>query len=269
MKSASLGVGARLTVVLVLGLSLTACGDDGDGEASEPETVATVTVPPSDASTGAMDDPTPSMPTSAPTTAPSMTVSPTGEVDAEELAEDLDGAVQITDLFWQDHWNDFFTGTYIPPTVEGLYDGNDPSSAPQCFGEPLPPGNAFYCPDGDYVAWDQTLLELGYEIGDAWPYLIVAHEWGHAVQARLSRKLQAEQLELQADCLAGATLYGSADDGNLDFEEGDEKEIVDALNRLGDETPWTMSGDHGDSFQRIEAFNAGRSGGVEACLPRG
>ena len=28
-----------------------------------------------------------------------------------------------------------------------------------------------------------------------------------------------------------------------------------------------MSGDHGDSFQRIEAFNLGRTDGVPGCLP--
>ncbi|UMG92893.1 neutral zinc metallopeptidase [Nocardioides sp. TF02-7] len=196
-----------------------------------------------------------------------MTIEPTGAVDPEELAEDLDSAVAVTDRYWTDHWTEFFTGSYAPPNVVGLYDGYDEASAPTCFDEVLPPGNAFYCPDGDYVAWDQTLIELGYEIGDAWPYLIVAHEWGHAVQARLSMDLHSEQYELQADCLAGATLYGAAADGNLEFEAGDEKEIVDGLNLIADEVPWGMSGDHGDSFERIDAFNDGRTGGVAECLP--
>jgi uncharacterized protein len=175
----------------------------------------------------------------------------------------------VTNGWWTKHWKDYFTGRYTPPNVIGLYDGNDVANAPTCFGESLPPGNAFYCPDGDYVAWDKTLLELGYEIGDAWPYLIIAHEWGHAIQADLQMSLQSEQYELQADCLAGAVLYGAAADDppTLEFEQGDEKEIVDGLNFIADEVPWGMSGDHGDSFQRIEAFNLGRTAGVPGCLP--
>ena len=62
---------------------------------------------------------------------------------------------------------------------------------------------------------------------------------------------------------------GLARDGEfrLEFEQGDEKEIVDGLNFIADEVPWGMTGDHGDSFQRIESFDTGRTGGVPACLP--
>jgi predicted metalloprotease len=257
---------AGAAAVLLAGLALSACGDDSSASAEDPETVfTTVTRSPTEPTTPTDPTTTDTTETTGPTE--SMTIEPTGKVDPEELAEDVDAAVTVTDRYWTDHWNDFFTGSYTPPTVVGLYDGYDEANAPTCFGEPLPPGNAFYCPDGDFVAWDQTLIELGYEVGDAWPYLIVAHEWGHAVQARLSMNLQSEQYELQADCLAGATLYGSAADGNLEFESGDEKEIVDGLNLIADEVPWGMTGDHGDSFQRIDAFNAGRTGGVPECLP--
>ncbi|MDZ5623267.1 neutral zinc metallopeptidase [Nocardioides bizhenqiangii] len=259
-----------VALALVGPLSLAGCGGDDDDSASDPETVATVTVPPSPAAsetTTTTEPPTESVTTDTTDTTESMTIAPTGTVDEEELAGDIDSAVAITDDWWQRHWKDYFTGRYTPPNVVGLYDGYDEASAPTCFGESLPPGNAFYCPDGDYVAWDKTLLELGYEIGDAWPYLIIAHEWGHAIQADLSMELQSEKYELQADCLAAAVLYGQEADGNLTFEDGDEKEIVDGLNFIADEVPWGMSGDHGDSFQRIEAFNLGRTAGVPGCLP--
>lgn len=261
-----------VALALVGPLSLAACGGDGDDEANDPETVFTTVTP------GA-DDTATSSPTST-TTAPtepstsietdvSMTIAPTGTIDEAELAEDIQTAQSATDAWWAKHWKDFFTGRYTAPNVVGLYDGNDVENSPTCFGDPLPPGNAFYCPDGDYVAWDKTLLELGYEIGDAWPYLIIAHEWGHAIQADLSMDLQSVQYELQADCLAGAVLYGAARDNPplLRFEQGDEKEIVEGLNFIADEAPWGMTGDHGDSFQRIEAFNLGRTDGVPGCLP--
>jgi len=267
MRSSRAGVLTALT--LAASLFLTACGGDGDETASDPETVLTTVTRGAEASETASPTDTTSAPTEPTTTESTdeMTIAPTGSVDMAELAEDVESAVTLTDDWWKRHWKDYFTGPYTSPNVVGLYDGFDEPNAPVCFGEPLPPGNAFYCPDGDYVAWDQTLIELGYEIGDAWPYLIIAHEWGHAIQADLSMDLHSQQYELQADCLAGAVLYGQEADGKLIFEDGDEKEIVDGLNYIADEVPWGMSGDHGDSFQRIEAFNLGRTDGVPGCLP--
>ena len=152
-------------------------------------------------------------------------------IDMDALIQDIDIAVTITDRFWEDHWNDFFTGVYSSPTVVGLYDGRDEANAPQCGGRPLGPNNAFYCSGGDFVAWDVSLMTSGYEIGDAWAYLVVAHEWGHAIQARLDQSLVSEQSELQADCLAGAALFGAAADGSVQFEQGDQAEIADEPQR--------------------------------------
>jgi predicted metalloprotease len=188
-------------------------------------------------------------------------------VNTSEFAEDVDAAEQITDQFWQTHWSEFFTGEYSPPTVVGLYDGNSPD-APYCGPDRLPPGNAFYCHPDDFVAWDVGLLATGFEYGgDSWVYLVIAHEWAHAIQADLDMSLQSVSAELQADCLAAATLYGAALDGILAFDEGDEKELVGALTSLADETAWTTSSDHGDAFERVEQFNRGRQSGVSGCLP--
>jgi len=62
----------------------------------------------------------------------------------------------------------------------------------------------------------EALMGAGYQkIGRAWVYLIIAHEWGHAIQARLSRRMVSVAAELQADCLAGATLAGAQRDRTL------------------------------------------------------
>lgn len=208
----------------------------------------------------------PTSPTSSST--PTSEVTPVGTgVTIEELADDMRTAEEVVDAFWATHWSEYFTGDYSPPGVVGLYDGNDTSSAPSCGDELLTPGNAFYCPDEDFVAWDAGLMLRGAELGDAWVYLVIAHEWGHAIQARLSPELQAAASEPQADCLAGAALYGAEADGLLMMEEGDEKEIVESLSALADELAWTSTADHGDAFERIDSFDAGRLGGVTACLP--
>ncbi|MFD0686732.1 neutral zinc metallopeptidase [Actinomadura fibrosa] len=186
--------------------------------------------------------------------------------DETGFQEDLRTAETVTDGFWRKHWTELFTGSYSSPRVLGLYNGRDPSSAPRCGRERLGPDNASYCPAGDFVAWDAGLMRSGYARGDAWVYLVIAHEWGHAVQNRLRRGLVSSAAELQADCLAGATLYGSSDDGTLRFESGDEQEMVDTFQVIGDKTPWTKPGDHGSAVQRLRYFSRGGTGGVRACF---
>ncbi len=193
---------------------------------------------------------------------------------AGEFSEDLEAAVTIADTFWRTSWAGTFTGTYSPPTVVGLYDGTR-QDAPFCGTFQLLPNNAFYCPFNDSVAWDVTLMAEGYLFGDAWVYLVVAHEWAHAVQARIDPSLVWVGSELQADCWAGATLFGSSADalfignadGSLVFEDGDQQELEDGLASLGNRLPWTDSRSHGNAEQRIAAFERGRDGGIEGCFP--
>jgi uncharacterized protein len=193
---------------------------------------------------------------------------PAAAVTEEEILEDIDQAESATDEFWDEHWEEFFTGDYDSPNIVGVFDGTDPDSAPRCGGVPLGPDNAYYCGLGDFLAYDARLLERSEELGDGFLYLVVAHEWGHAVQARLDSSLIADRLELQADCLAGAAIYGAEADGDLVFEEDDQEELTNSLVTLADDTPWTDIGDHGNADERIEAFNIGRDDGVEGCLPR-
>ncbi|MFF9117013.1 hypothetical protein ACF09Y_15680 [Streptomyces massasporeus] len=189
-----------------------------------------------------------------------------GETDGlnpdEAWMAETEDAVAVVDRFWRSHWNDHFTGAYQSPSVFGAYVAGTPE-APSCGGEPAAPQNAFYCTQGDFIAWDAALMRDGYAQGDSWVYLVVAHEWAHAVQRRVLG-LKAVAAELQADCLAGATLFGSED---LVFEQGDGDELAQALAALADETPWTSSEDHGDAEQRTSAFSTGGSDGVGACLP--
>jgi predicted metalloprotease len=178
----------------------------------------------------------------------------------------MNTAVEVVNAYWAKHWSDFFTETYVPPKVVGLYDGSMPG-APTCAGKTLESYNAHYCKVGHFVAWDLGLMSQGLVYGDGWVYLAVAHEWGHAIQAQLSTELRSVGTELQADCLAGATLVGAAKDGTLKFEAGDAEEIANGLAALADDTPWTRVGDHGNAQQRIRSFAAGSSRSVPACLP--
>ncbi|MET9292251.1 hypothetical protein [Streptomyces sp. NPDC003077] len=171
-------------------------------------------------------------------------------------------AVGVVDRFWRTNWNTYFTGVYRSPRVIGTYTPGTPR-APACGGQPALANNAFYCSAGDFIAWDGKLMRDGYAKGDSWVYLVIAHEWGHAVQRRVLG-IEAPAQELQADCLAGATLFGAQD---LRFEPGDTDELGAALTELADETPWTNAQDHGNAQQRVSAFSDGGRNGVRACLP--
>jgi len=183
-----------------------------------------------------------------------------------EVVNEIDEAVAVTDAFWAANWSEYFTGDYVAPNVVGLYDGTDPNETVTCNGEVPEAGNAFYCGLDDSLVWDAGLMLDAYTEGDAIIWFIVAHEWGHAIQARLDPSILWAADELEADCFSAAALYGADADGLMDWDPGDSAEIANGITALSDETAWTSVEDHGDPFDRIDAFNDGRQGGVNACL---
>jgi len=261
-------IGARRPVIaglLVVTALLPACGTAAGTSTVTPTTSETTSA----YTTPSRTTTPPRTTTQRTTTTPQETTEQGEEVDA--LLGDISTAIQTTNTFWNAHWTEHFTGTYEAPMLVdagydfGLYDGM--GDAPSCNGEVLETNNAYYCPAGDFMAFDLDLMLQGLEIGDAFVYLVVAHEWGHAIQARLDGVIVSQAGELQADCFAAAALYGAVADGLLMIEEGDIKEIAEGLTYVSDESPWGDAEDHGDPFDRLESFRIGRDGGVNACLP--
>jgi predicted metalloprotease len=103
--------------------------------------------------------------------------------------------------------------------------------------------------------------------GDMAFIVILAHEYGHAVQAQLNiMRGPSIAVELQADSLAGALTRAASQAGLLD--PGDEDEAVSALLSGRDATgtsPYHPNA-HGTGRQRVAAFNRGFEGGVSAAL---
>lgn len=177
-------------------------------------------------------------------------------VDAE-----INDAVGVVGKYWSDHFADFYVGRpYAAPRVAGAYTSDQ---LPSCGDQELLPSNAYYCPLDHTVGWDADLMKAAFDAGDAVIYLIVAHEWGHAIQAQNGDVWVAA--ELQADCFAAAALYGAERDGHFMWEAGDTAEITHAMTELADETAWTDTSDHGDPLDRIDAFNDGRVAGAKGC----
>jgi uncharacterized protein len=135
----------------------------------------------------------------------------------------------------------------------------------------------FYCPADqtiyiDTAFYDQMAQQLGAR-GDFARYYVIAHEYGHHIQAltgvadairsaqsqnpQAANQLQV-RMELQADCYAGVW---AGKNRNL-IEPGDFEEGMTAASAIGDDnlTGGRVSAEnftHGTSAQRSEALRAG------------
>lgn len=185
----------------------------------------------------------------------------TGE---DTFANDLNTARQLTEEFWKQQFG-ALGRNYRPIADFVAYTGEN---GPSCGGQPSVPNNAFYCPAGHFIAYDENWLEgLWQEMGDGSVYLIIPHEFGHAVQAQLESAFELNvQQELQADCYAGGTLSALVRSGALSAEPGDEDELLINLEAAGDPAEdWFNPSAHGTAEQRQRSFATGYRGGVGDC----
>jgi predicted metalloprotease len=132
-------------------------------------------------------------------------------------------------------------------------------------------GNAFYCGEGDFIAYDDDDLfpTIHDEIGQFALAVVMAHEWGHAVQARAEFDARTLLLEQQADCFAGAWARWIADGNgiNVTFAEEDLNAAINGLIAVRDE-PGEVSSNpnaHGSAFDRVGAFQEGWFDGAGRC----
>ena len=178
----------------------------------------------------------------------------------------------IADLqkYWAEEYPKLYGSDYKP--VEGGFFAVIPSSGdlPPCASDASDiAGNAFYCATKDDVAWDseQLLPELQSKFGDFVIPIVLAHEWGHAVQARSNFTARTVTKELQADCFAGgwakhaqAKEVFKANSAELDTALAGILELRDS--------PGTSKIDpsaHGSGFDRVGAFQDGYDHGPGAC----
>jgi predicted metalloprotease len=131
--------------------------------------------------------------------------------------------------------------------------------------------NAFYCPEEDFIAFDDAQLfpRLDASFGDFTVATVLAHEWGHAIQARVTWSLDGVVRELQADCFAGAWMghLPGAGGSVLHLTDPDLRRAITGILEFRDD-PGTSADDrgaHGSAFDRLGAFQDGLEGGVETC----
>jgi predicted metalloprotease len=135
---------------------------------------------------------------------------------------------------------------------------------------------AFYCPDGDFMVYDDGELGVIYDLAETFSpsvvAVVLAHEFGHAIQGRvgdLDRDVPTIYTEQQADCFSGAwagRVWQGAAVG-LTFSDDDIRTGLIALVAVRDPTgPNVLEpGGHGSAFDRIGAFQEGFNGGVDNC----
>jgi predicted metalloprotease len=188
----------------------------------------------------------------------------------------LEAAIEDVEAFWEDEFPSAVGGTFEP--VSGGFFPYGPERALPTCGPRLTydeiAQNAFYCPIDDLIAWDTDNLtnDLLEQFGPFTLVIVMAHEYGHAVQARgaLNPNLATIAGEQQADCFAGAfTAYvndGESENFTIDIEDLDL--AVAGFLTLRDQ-PGTSTADpsaHGSGFDRIGAFQDGFLNGAARCV---
>jgi predicted metalloprotease len=197
---------------------------------------------------------------------------------AGETGAGSDASTTIADIqsFWSSTLPDVYGTDYRPIPDDRLFPYSEQSPPPACGGSGTTPyeevkDNAFYCSEGDFVAWDEQDLfpKLRQRFGDFAVALVLAHEWGHAIQARTNTSFDATvYMEQQADCFAGAwTHHADHGDGALSVSAHDLDQALAGYLALRDPvgTSGGEQGAHGNAFDRVRAFQDGYEGSARAC----
>ncbi len=205
-----------------------------------------------------------------------------GTADAQ-VSSKYDASVDQTIADIQAYWTatmpDVYGQQYDVIPTDRVYPYSASNPPPNCDdgGQTRAPydevaGNAFYCSNGDFVAYDEQglLPKLRDNFGDFAVGLVFAHELGHAIQARVGYQPQATiDYEQQADCFAGAWAQHVADskDSNVHLSSDDLDSALAGLLTLSDPSGIDSSQDgaHGNGFDRVGAFQDGYEGGAAAC----
>jgi predicted metalloprotease len=195
---------------------------------------------------------------------------------ARNALADLDG-------FWAQAYPRFFgeeytplAGGYFSVDSEALDEHAYPGTGIGCEGSYTAPedvaGNAFYDPECDVIAYDRALLqELSDDYGRFLVPVVMAHEFGHAMQGRFGYAESGRSIldETQADCLAGAWTRWVADGRatHLSLREPELDDVVRGFLLLRDDVgsdPDDVEA-HGSYFDRVSAFYDGFERGLGTC----
>jgi predicted metalloprotease len=192
-------------------------------------------------------------------------------------------ALNDVELWWAEQYPLIY-GEEFEPLQGGIYAGyperTDPipgcGNDPETGYEELIFFAAFYCPDGDFIAYDDgeqgLLYSLTDSFGPAVMGVVLAHEYGHAIQTRagvLDDPPPTIVTEQQADCFSGAWLARAVrgDAVGVRATDDDIRAGLIALIEVRDPIGIDQSepGSHGSGFDRVGAFQVGYEEGPMRC----
>jgi predicted metalloprotease len=171
-------------------------------------------------------------------------------------------------------------GTPFEPLRGGVFPYGPDDPPPNCGGPGKSDyrqvaGNAFYCPEDDFMAWDTVNLtnDLLDNFGPFTLAIVVAHELGHAIQGRhgiLDGRFITFVTEQQADCFAGSYTQRVQQGGSKIFKvsSADLDAALGGFLLIRDPVgtdPVRDENAHGSAFQRINAFADGLKEGAPKC----
>jgi predicted metalloprotease len=190
---------------------------------------------------------------------------------------DTETSIEDIQSFWSTTMPEVYGRKYVTIPSDRIHPYSASNPPPACGGRGHTPyqevaGNAFYCDEGDFIAYDAQRLipQLRAEFGDFAVGLVLAHEWGHAVQTRARVAIRTSvYLELQADCFAGAWAghVAHGDDTSLRLSEDDLDHALAGFLELRDPSgvDGGDAGAHGNAFDRVGAFQNGFEDGARVC----
>ncbi len=188
-----------------------------------------------------------------------------GTTSVAEFKEDFAVAVEKAEVYWTAQFR--ASGRQFQPIRRVV--AYQREGEVSCGGQALPRNNAVYCSADDFIAYDVNWSVAAFrQVGDAFLYYLLGHEYAHGVQVRLGiRYTFTIQQELQADCMAGAYIGGSIQTQQLALADGDLDEFREGLLAVGDDPdqPWFAEGAHGTAEQRTDSFFRGYESGLSAC----
>ncbi len=211
--------------------------------------------------------PKPGVPTSQAAKADDIKITGDASTPVNKLAI---SAIADLQKYWAEEYPKLYGSDYKP--VSGGFFAVVPSSMklPPCVSDADEiRGNAFYCPSKDVVAWDSENLlpDLQSRFGDFVIPIVLAHEWGHAIQDRSNFTARTVTKELQADCFAGGWAKHAKDAGVYKVNAADMDNALAGILELRD-SPGSSKIDpsaHGSGFDRVSAFQDGFDNGPTAC----
>ncbi len=197
-----------------------------------------------------------------------------GTASGQQVDETVRSALKDVERYWSTTFPRVSGGRRFEPVRGGYHPYTRTDPPPACgpeAGQYQP--NAFYCPVGDFIAWDAEVLvpQLNADFGPLLVAVVMAHEYGHAVQTRLGLTRQPTIVaEQQADCFAGSWV-GDVTAGNsgafADVRTDQLDSTLAGLLKLRDQpgTSAVSPQAHGNAFDRIRAFQEGIEQGAARC----